>query len=379
MDAQAAMQQRLNKARPEKTSYSGLPPGLETMKIKDPPEKVQVRSSRSDGAGLGSSLQPWEERRQHTEALVNQCLPTGAPGSTEVAYSFDARRKFMQVLAKQCRASDEQRFLAASAGAQRSASSGARLDSRAARSRGAGAFAQSAPGGVRGHFHSSAALSLGAAGAEAAGPRDDGPRLDGSHIDHARLPAALKEDARLSTMTGHERSQQFSTHFGKAIGDGMALKQAAASDHAAFHPRWEGHREHEFRSDNPDRHGKFGRRSFDPQVREKPVGNRHGVSEIERKPMHEFYRQTERVHDFLDRALPSGQSRHFMTYQPRSEQPKKYEELATRAPVRAVMDGERKHGALGFGQNRHSDRAIDMQLYSRPLGTSHMDKLVPLA
>merc|ERR1711865_588967 len=97
------------------------------------------------------------------------------------------------------------------------------------------------------------------------------------HIDQTKVKPH-KEDVKFSTMTKHERSQQFSTHFGsKAIGDSTSLKKAAASDHASFHPKWDAHREHEFRGDNPDRHGKFGRRSFDPQVREKPVGNRHGV------------------------------------------------------------------------------------------------------
>jgi hypothetical protein len=307
--------------------------------------------------------------------LVNNCL-VGSDG-TPTVYGFNARRKFAQVVAKQFRASDEQRFFANAEYRQEDAAQDTMHGHRASRAlaakrsfsgpatsaarptRGAGSFSSLAPGGVRGHFHSTIAIRA----------KDGWPSAIGSTSFGSNIPEAERDSV----------GGQFNTYFKSSIADGFRLKCESAHDQCSDAGKWSTYCEHEFRADNPDRHGKFGRRCFDAQVREKPVSNRFGISEIEPKPMHEFYRQAERVQDFLDRTLPQGQLAPFRTHQPLSAQPLQHQEMASRAPVRSMLDGERKHHQLGFGQNRHSDRTIDMQLYTRPLGASQMDRLLPLA
>merc|ERR1712048_98670 len=111
-------------------------------------------------------------------------------------------------------------------------------------------------------------------------------------------------------------------------------------------------------------------------VREKPITNAYSVSEIENKPQEEFIRQQDRIQEFLDRALPHGQQKHFKEYQPPAEQPGKYVEMVSREPVKCVMDGDQKKSALGWGQNRHSG-AADPKLYTRPIGAGQMDRRIP--
>merc|ERR1712118_397189 len=104
---------------------------------------------------------PWEERRQQTETLVNQCLQSDAAATqgnakAAMSYTFDARRMFLQSLSKQQRASDEQRFLAAEKRLENSGSADAED-----KARGAGAFPLSHGSGVLGHFHSSTTIGEG--------------------------------------------------------------------------------------------------------------------------------------------------------------------------------------------------------------------------
>jgi len=395
----AGRQQLQNTARPRKTKYSGLPRSLEKMRTKVPSASVQVRAPQMEGSRPGeqrspsvargapgdssqASLQPWEERRQQDETLVNRCLLVdasgGEPGSGSgaVCYSFDARQKFQQVLSKQDRVSDEQRFLAgerrsaAAAGtiavgggtvtggaanrglaATREPNGGSAPACHRSRSRSAGAFTQTAPGSVR---------------------------LDGEHIDHTKI-APLREDPKLSRMSEEERGRQFSTYFSNALKDSLKMKCEVCADLAGKNmEKFQEWRVQEFRPDQPQRHGKFGRRVFDPQVKEMPLSNPLGVSEIDSMPQEEFQRQQERLHDFLDRSLPAGQQRHFEQYMPASEQPPRHVEMVNRVAVRSVMDGEQKNPMWGWGQNRHSDHT-DFKLYSRPLGTSQIDRLVPIS
>merc|ERR1712070_513150 len=107
--------------------------------------------------------------------------------------------------------------------------------------------------------------------------------------------------------------------------------------------------------DQARRLGKFGRRDFDPQVREKPVRNPNNCSQLEDKPMEEFWWQQERVDDFLNRTLPPGQKSHFEQYMPTCQKPLWHEDMATREKKHCVMDGDQKLPSLGFGQNRHSN------------------------
>jgi hypothetical protein len=388
IDKEISQQRKANVARPDKVEYSGLPPGLETMRARAEREKVEVRSLRPADLypatekiglledGVQSNVKPWEERRQQTETLVNQCLQSDAAatqGNTkaEMSYTFDARRMFLQSLSKQQRASDEQRFLAAEK----------RLDQIGsymmdAQARGAGAFPLNHQSGVLGHFHSSTTINEGSRW-----PPKQTVNWDGSHVDHTKIPPQ-KEDPKYSQMTEKERAKQFSCYFGKDSShqrDANTIKMESVEGTRSTLGGFKSWQRPEFRADNPARHGKFGRRIFDPQVKEKPLHNLGNVSELESKPMEEFFWQQERVHDFLDRSVPPGQIKHFQTSLPTCEAASKHVEMAKRDPVRFVMDGDRMHSALGWGQNRHSDRSLDMQLYSRPLGGSHMDRLIDLA
>jgi len=396
------------------------------MIVRDAPQKLKMRPDKPPpSTATSAGLQPWEEKQQQIEASVNQCFASAA-GSAPL-YSFEARRKFSQVLSKQQRASDEQALLAQeeaeeppprgldgsataayfrtlgrpghlggstqglSSGTFSLGASATRLGAgglgggatatqrgagRSAPPRGAGAGSHSlmAHEGIRSHFHNTAAIHTSGGHSW---PSTMDVHWDGSHIDHTKQ-APQKADAKFSTMSREERGQQFSTYFKGNLLDCAALKARAASDHSRDAERYGEWRNHEFRADAPHRHGKHGRRHFDPQVREKPVANRYSISEIENKPQEEVERHGERVRDFLDRKLPQGQQRHFQSYQPLSQQPGKYEDIATREPIRSSVVGELKRHALGFGQTRHTGPG-DPNLYTRPLGVSQMDRLLPLA
>jgi hypothetical protein len=387
IDKEITQQRKANVARPEKVGYSGLPPGMDTMRSRSEREKVEVRSLRPSDLypatekiglledGVQSNVKPWEERRQQTEVLVNQCLQSDASAAqgtkAEMSYTFDARRMFLQSLSKQQRASDEQRFLASEKQLEQSGSANVE-----AQARGAGSFPLSHESGVLGHFHSSTTIDEGARW-----PPKQMVNWDGSHVDHSKLPEQ-KEDPKFSTMDAKERAKQFTCYFGKDAShtrNGQVIKMEAVEGTRTILGKFKPRQAPEYRADNPARHGKFGRRIFDPHVKEKPLHNLGNVSELESKPMEEFFWQQERVHNFLDRSLPPGQTKHFQTSLPICEKASKHEDMATREPVRSMMDGDRKHSTLGWGQNRHSDRNLDMKLYSRPLGASHMDRLIDLA
>lgn len=392
-----------NVARPDALKYSGLPPHLDIMGVQEPKQRLKVRSDSSantvqreaealDQTSRMVVLPPWEDKRRQTETLVNQCIrldattePQKTLGTAEVAYTFDARRKFLGVLSKQQRASDEQKFL--SSGASKDHSAGNTLGlSRTSTSRktagsapaaprthGAGAFSLAAPGGVRGHFHSTHAVH--ALDGSHAWPNSLDIQLNGEHIDHTKIEP-VQAETKISTMKLEEKRQQFGCYFNKEDSRDVRCKVASNQirDGGVFHD-W---KNFEFRGDNAERLGKFGRRAFDPQVREKPVNNPHGLSEVDNMPIEEFLHQQDRVHEFLDRSLPPGQVKHFQQHMPLCQKPSKYVELANREPVLNVMGGDKKGTKHGFGQNRHSDPS-DMKLFSRPLGASQMDRRIPLA
>jgi len=429
--------------------YTGVPAAAAKMKTTEIPQRVQVRAPGSadatktmrttvDSIDEGQPPQsrqkqtpapvhPWEDQRQQTESTVNKCLKPGGTGAAsmtagsdafsapaaQMAYTFEARRRFKQMHAKQEMASEEQRNMGMDRTAARSmgsastgrlattgvggyavampTASGLGPAEHAHRSRGSGASSRSAAGGVTGHFHNSLAVHQkdGSHGF----PQSLPASWDGSHIDHTR--AAPQKDvgnfgqpAGYSYMTKEERGKQFSTYFkhknlGSGTTDGTHDNFAAKAKAAASmisdkdpHVDW---KRPEFREDNARRLGKFGRRDFDPQVRELPAKNPNSVSQIEDKPMEEYFRQQERVDDFLNRAVPPGQQRHFEQYQPRCNNPRKHEEMSSRVPQHNHMDGDQKLPSMGFGQNRHSDHARDYRLYTRPLGTSHLDRVLPIA
>jgi uncharacterized protein YkwD len=373
-----------------------------------------------DGAAA-APLAPWEDQRQQVENLVNSSLVPAqqdnsdiGPAPAEVAYSFESRRRFQQVNAKQKRASAESVDLGAErknaklVGAGSAVTSTGRLAAggylqgphtasglgpanHAARSCGAGAFSSSAPTGVRGHFHNS--LAVHQKDGSHSWPQSLPAQWDGAHIDHARDPPQkagenFGQPAKYATMTMEERGKQFSTYFknptlgsGATAGthDKFTAKCKSSADQLQDYDKFAGYRPPEFRDDNAKRLGKYGRKDFDPQVREKPVRNMHNISQLEDKPMEEFFRQQERVDDFLNRAVPPSQSAHFKSCMPAAEKPlSKRHQMATRVPLHCLMDGEQKVPQLGWGQNRHSDET-DFKLFCRGGGAGQMDKLLPMA
>ncbi|CAE8655039.1 unnamed protein product [Polarella glacialis] len=364
--------------------------GKPKLQVRELAVGVQVRgpgaASTNRSLGKSGTMQPWEEKRHQTESLVNSCMlgDTASPGQfspiekflastsvdvplsslPEVAYSFEARRQFQEVLAKQQRASDERKFLATDPSPQFRSSM-----------RGVGPTSLSAPGGVRGHFHNTSAVQ--AASGSHGWPQSLDVKWEGHHIDHSKSEPVFA-DPKMSRMTAQERHAQFSCYINKHIPDCAKMKQLRSEDQVPDVDKWKKSTPHEFRDEVPQRHGKFGRRAYEPQVRDRHAENPHGISQIENTPLEEFTRHQGRVDEFLHRSLPPGQSRHFEQHQPQAYQPGKWQEMANRAPVNCVVDGALKYTAHGYGQTRHTDRT-DYKLYTRPLGASQMDRGLPLA
>eukprot|EP00929_Paragymnodinium_shiwhaense_P038811 TRINITY_DN20465_c0_g1_i1.p1 TRINITY_DN20465_c0_g1~~TRINITY_DN20465_c0_g1_i1.p1 ORF type:complete len:1062 (-),score=306.21 TRINITY_DN20465_c0_g1_i1:105-3290(-) len=399
------------------------------MKREIAEERAEAEAQRKailEAAGVGDSQVPWSEKRQQTETLINGSVlasvksgggdkdrgsskaskaTDGGASVAAVAVTFEARRRFVQVNAKQQRMSKESQALGEQRKAARSMSGslankfkpglptagGLGQANHMARSCGSGAFSASAPGGTLGHFHN----SLGALGKEGSHswPQSLPADWDGTHIDHSRSApqknvSNFGQPEGYAYMSKEERAKQFTTYFrDKKTGAGaswgthdvFATKAKKAADELGdtdAYPDW---KPTEFRNDQPKRLGKFGRKDFDPQVREKPVRNPNNVSQLEDKPMEEFFRQQERVDDFLTRALPTGQKKQFVQYMPECEKPPRHHDMVSRDCVNCHMDGDQKLPSLGFGQNRHSNHATDYRLFTRPLGNSQLDRQLPLA
>jgi len=359
-------------------------------------------ASASDGKAPAETAslrpqRPGEDERMHSENLINQKLqPTEKDSKSEALMSlgFDARRAFKGVLDTHARASDESRLMAKERRALGGTAGGSTLGATGTSLLGASGGTQMQEQGansaatlrrgasLRAHFHNSCAVySAKEAHKWPSSAHTDALKvqLNGEHIDQTKVPAQ-KADVKLSRMSKEERDMQFSCYFGKDTSAALKSKVASSqtADNGKYDPNWCAF---EPRPDEPQRFGKFGRRVFDPQVRNRPVSNPFGISQIEARPQEEFRRQEERVQDILERRLPSGQTRPFKTYMSRAEAPGRQQELATHKRIDSAMQGERKSNERGFGQIRHSDRdpGMDMNLYTRPLNVSHMDRQLPLA
>jgi len=300
---------------------------------------------------------------QVLDETVRQNEAAAAP-----AYTFEARRKFQQVVSTHSRESDEQRFLASERNLRRR---GVSMGDLKRGPHGSGAHSPLAFSGPRGHFHNSSAVLS----ASPEWPSSLPVHWDGEHIDHTKIEE-MRPNPKYSKMEKEERGQQFSTYFRERKNCCRNLKATVAKDQIKEHGQYSAPSV-EFRPDCPQRHGKFGRRSFDPQVGVKPIINPFGTSEIETRPNGQYQHHAELAQEALERALPTGQKKHFKQHLPEWERPHRFQEMASRAQVNSVMDGAHKRQELGFFQNRHSD-PTDMRLYSRPLGASQMDRLVPL-
>mmetsp|Transcript_38990 Transcript_38990/g.70386 ORF Transcript_38990/g.70386 Transcript_38990/m.70386 type:complete len:945 (-) Transcript_38990:95-2929(-) len=384
------MIEKFNTARPGVST--GVVAGTQGMKVSAARERVEVRPKDKTKLSTTPSGQApaWEEKRHQTENLVNKCiqgdsglaeeffgslaetlpkassqtsLNTTAKPKAEMSYTFEARQQFQQVLAKQQRASDERKFLA-------SQKDGTMMVG----TRTVGPASLSHPEGVRGHFHNS--IGHHAHKASHGWPQSLDVRWDGSHIDHARGDE-LRPNPKMSKMDAETRDKQFSCYYGKVIPDPHEARAARSSNQYPDVDSYTNWKHHEYREDIPQRYGKFGRRAFDPQVRDRFQKNPHGISEIDSKPIEEFVREQDRVGEFLHRSLPQGQTRHFKQHMPNAEKPHKYEDMVNREQIRFLNDGGQKKNVHGFGQNRHSDDS-DYKLYTRPVNASQMDRNIPM-
>mmetsp|Transcript_66637 Transcript_66637/g.124381 ORF Transcript_66637/g.124381 Transcript_66637/m.124381 type:complete len:941 (-) Transcript_66637:140-2962(-) len=391
-------QMRIREPKPNLYSrQGGVAPESSVSRASHVSDGVDGSGSQSDKIGVGagdwrqentlaSSRLRGEDDRLHSEMLINdklQIMGKDTKSEAQMSYGFDARRAFMGVIDHHQRTSDESRLLAKERKAM-TGTGGTLGSTGASMMTYPGVQLQSSGGkaAVRAHFHNSCVVYTDKQEKRwPAAMHSDSLRvqLNGEHIDHNLVPAQ-KEDVKLSRMTKAERDKQFSCLFGKEAGTSRALKAKVALDQAGmvgeYDPNWSNFNP---RPDAPQRYGKYGRRVFDPQVRSRTVSNPFGISQIEARPQEEARKQEERVHDILERQIPPGQTRPFKTYMPKAEAPTKQQELATRKRIESAMQGERKSNERGFGQMRHSDRATDMYLYTRPLNASHMDRQLPMA
>jgi hypothetical protein len=275
---------------------------------------------------------PWEEKQKHSESLVNTSIIRGqaqsafadagsnCAGGKHITVSFASQQKFAQVQTKQNRDSNEQRFIGQQKALARKASQEQAFARQASLLGKAGASVANVGITYRGpHSHlgfSTHHLTNSLEPSQLKYAKNLPHSWDGTHLDHSK-ETPQKEDVKLSRLGPAEREKQFSSYFIKQ--DTQSLKADTCEgtrEVRCEHIFW---KNHEFRDDNPQRHGKYGRRVFDAQVRENSIG--HTVSGIDTKPMDEFWRQQELVHDLLDRSLPPGQAKHFEQYLPTAELP----------------------------------------------------------
>jgi hypothetical protein len=310
------------------------------VQVRDPKPKVLQRSADSgqtieDKGSMQMPVHSWDEKRHHSEGLVNTCISGPPPGSTErdvlaaagfgddfaasgsassgrsLSVTFAARRKFQQVDAKHTRDSDEQRYIGQTKKA---------LIRQASLLGQAGASVANVGithGGPHSHLgfsqhHLTSSMPPSQLKYEPCLPHS----WDGTHIDHSK-ETPLKEDVKYSKLKPEEREGQFSCYFTKKDNQCAKVDRLEGARHVTG--KYDGWNQHEFRHDRAQRHGKYGRRVFDAQVHGLPM--EHHISGIDNKPTEEFRRQENLVHEFLDRSLPPKQSKHFEHYLPTCQLP----------------------------------------------------------
>jgi len=288
----------------------------------------------------------WDEKRTHSESLVNSVISQGttsramsatagaagtttganglesaetywpanatAPAGAPVSVSFDARRRFLQMHAKQERDSEQQRCIGME---KKEMARQTSLLGQAGLSVANVGVNFRGPHGHLGFSHHHLTNSVEPSRLKY--EKELGHAWNGGHIDHTK-EAPVFEDDKLSKMTAEERDRCFSSYFQKEEyrqhSDNQGARVDALSGVKEIMTEYKSWQNHEFRADQPTRHGKFGRRVFDAQVKEPQVP--HQISGIDSKPMEEFNRQQELVHEFLDRSMPPKQTKHFEPYLP---------------------------------------------------------------
>lgn len=316
------------------------------VRVRDAKPKVAIRTG--DDAFSTQAMQQqleverppsWDAKRTHSESLVNTMISQGsasramsatagavgettgatgpesaetywpastAPAGAPVSVSFDARRRFLQVHAKQERDSEQQRCIGME---KKELARQTSLLGQAGLAVANVGINFRGPHGHLGFSHHHLTNSVEPSRLKY--EKELGHAWNGSYVDHTKAPPVFEDD-RLSKMTAEERDRCFSTYFQKP--DNQVAKVDALMGVKDVTDNYKSWQNHEFRADHPQRHGKFGRRVFDAQVKEQLVP--HQISGIDSKPMEEFNRQQELVHEFLDRSLPPKQTKHFETYLP---------------------------------------------------------------
>lgn len=321
------------------------------------------------GAAHIASPPPWEQKRQQLETTINRY--NGVNASNQQTCTFAAQDKLRQLHVKQQRTSNEmqsplQELHGGSAARRKQGSAPPDFGSRTA-----GSHSLLATGGVRSHFHSTDSIQRANNWTQPLNMR-----WEGVHIDHTELPPH-NADAKFSTMSPEQRRRHFGTYFGPSVPDRHAAKLKAASESVRDQDPYTKWREHEFRLDAPVRKGKFGRHHFDLHEREKqPESKRHFMSEVHDAPLADLDRQQERARELADRSIPPRQQTQFQQYLPTSERPLKHIDMATGKAVHFAHGSHRRTGRDG---QLHESGANTMNLHARPLGTSQMDQMIPLA
>jgi len=205
------------------------------------------------------------------------------------------------------------------------------------------------------------------------------PKWEGSHIDHTKLPY-VHEDDKIAYMTPAERAALWNTNFHTPD---LQAKKIEVLDHRRdILGAWKPFKQYEAREDLPLREGMYGRRYFDPAVKDRPLENVGGISEIESKPMEEYWRSQEKLKDQMERTLPRGQKQHFDPSRKKSEMPLKHQTVGLKVPQHDTLWGERdsrkQDSMLGWGQTRANHYPTDYKTYARPLGSSDLDRRVAL-
>lgn len=253
------------------TTYSNVGEFSRKIHVRDPKLKVHMfkdASSWSDGTNQNlpaPKAPPWELKRLDMEALINQKLSADADETAEVSYTFDARRKFMQVMAKQQLESDEHRFLA--------------------RDR------QNAAGSVNPSGNDLGKQRLANSEHATEGrllPSPPDVHLSVAHISQL-LP--LRDEPKMSLMTKEERQREFSCYFGKPEHCFAAKCRAIveASNDPGSYRNW---KPHNFRADQNDwereeaavdQQLKHSRGQFDPHfLRSEKLRMQDGTTHLEK-------------------------------------------------------------------------------------------------
>jgi uncharacterized protein YkwD len=205
------------------------------------------------------------------------------------------------------------------------------------------------------------------------------PKWEGSHIDHTKLPY-VHEDYKIAYMSPEERAGLWNTNFHTPD---LQAKKIEVLDHRRdILGPYKPFQMYEAREDLPLREGMYGRRYFDPVVKSRPLENVGGISEIESKPMEEYWRSQEKMKEQMERTLPPSQKRHFDPSRKKSEMPLKHQTVGLKIPQHDTLWGERdsrkQDSMLGWGQTRANHYPTDYKTYARPLGSSDLDRRVAI-